>query len=924
MLLKNLIKQVPQEFKLVEISDLSLDSRKVKEGDLFFAIKGSQQNGEHFINKAKKKGARAIICSLNYKFKTSNIPIIRVKNVKETLSKACEEFFKKKPKNIIAVTGTNGKSSVADFFYQILSLNKIPVASIGTLGIKKNKKIKKIGLTSLDIISLHKELEKLKQSKINNVILEASSHGLEQGRLNGVNFKAGVFTNFSQDHLDYHKTMNKYFNSKMILFSKILKKNQFIITDTSINVFSKIKHIAKKNKLKIISINNDLSKSMKISKNIIGNFQIKNLSMSIIAANLCGVGFRNIFSSINKISPVEGRLELVKTFSNGQKVFVDFAHTPNALEVALKSLHDQYQKNITLVFGCGGERDFKKRALMAKVANKYSKNIYVTDDNPRRENPTSIRKNIIKYLNKGNFIEISNRSKAIKSAILNSKPSEIILVAGKGHETKQDYGNKIINISDKKIIKFIKFKNKKISKNYNLIWNSKILNTILKKNNFFKYKGVSINSKKIKNNNLFIAIHGKNKDGHDFVKDAIKKGASYCVVSKAINKINKQKLIKYKNTYNFLKKLAIEKRKVTNAKLIAVTGSAGKTSVKTILGDVLGKYGDTYFSPKSFNNHYGVPISLSNLEYNHKFGVFEIGMSKSGEINTLSQIVKPDIAIITNIAEAHIENFKNINGIAKAKSEIISNINKDGTLIINRDDKFFSYFKKIAEKNKIKTISFGKSKNSDIYPMFLKNNKKTKILKVKVLNDEIAFKIGNINIYNILSTLAVLKILRLDIKKSVQFFKSSELLSGRGKVHRVSRYNTNFDLIDESYNANPLSVKNAIINLSKIKKHNSKKYLLLGDMLELGIKSNYYHKSLSQFINNTDIDKVFVYGDEVLSTYKYTKKNKKGNILQHRQDFDEIFSKIIKKNDCLMIKGSNATGLHKIANSVIKGSVNVI
>jgi len=201
------------------------------------------------------------------------------------------------------------------------------------------------------------------------------------------------------------------------------------------------------------------------------------------------------------------------------------------------------------------------------------------------------------------------------------------------------------------------------------------------------------------------------------------------------------------------------------------------------------------------------------------------------------------------------------------------------------------------------------------------------ILKVKAFNETLILKTKNnniTNIYNILSCIAVIKILNLDFKKVKKIFETFFSLSGRGKIHNVKRYKTQFKLIDESYNANPLSVKNAIINLSNIKAKNCKKYILLGDMLELGSKSDFYHKNLSKIINNTDIDKVFVYGDKILKTYKYTLKNKQGNVLQYKNDFDEIFSSIIRKNDYLMIKGSNATGLSKLSKLIIKGTSHAI
>ena len=918
MLLKNLIKNIPANINNIEISNLASDSRKVKKGCLFFALQGSKLDGNNFITQAVKKGAKAIVCSRKIKTIQKKIPIIRVENTRESLGYACSKFFDKKPENIIAVTGTNGKSSVAEFFYQILEKNNYSVASIGTLGIKFKNKLKSTNLTSLDVISLHKELFILKKLGINNVIIEASSHGLAQGRMNGIDFKIGIFTNFSQDHLDYHKNMKNYFNSKMILFSKLLKNKKIIIADKEIREFSKLKKIAKRKKLILKTIDENNFINLKQFP-LIGKFQVKNLTMALLAAKISGLSLKKINSVLSYIKSVNGRLELIRILSNQTKIFIDYAHTPHALETALQSLKDHFKNNISLVFGCGGERDKKKRGVMARIASKFCTKIYVTDDNPRNENPKKIRRMIIKELKRGTYKEIGNRSNAIKFAIHNSDPFEIILIAGKGHETSQDYGKKTIKISDKSIIKKIHFNKKDDIKNLNSI----IIKKITKRSGLFKFKGVSINSKNIKKGNLFIAIKGKKKDGHNYVKEALKKGANYCVVAKNVKTLKKKKFIRCSNTKVFLNKLAFLKRCLTKAIIIGVTGSSGKTTLKTLLGQTLNNFGSTYFSPKSYNNHYGVPLSLSNIEYNHDYGVFEIGMSKSGEINKLSKLVKPNIGIITNVAQAHIENFKNIKGIAKAKSEIIRNINRGGFIVLNRDDNFFKYFRNISKNKGLKILSFGKSVDSDI--CLISNNKN--ILKIKVYNQILFLKIKNnniTNIYNILACIAVVKILKLDLNKVKKIFQTSLSLSGRGKIHNVKRYKTQFRLIDESYNANPLSVKNAIINLSNMKAKNCKKYILLGDMLELGNKSDFYHKNLSKIINNTDIDKVFVYGDKILKTYKYTLKKKQGNILQYKNDFDEIFPEIIKRNDYLMIKGSNETGLSKLSNSIIKGKSHAI
>ena len=395
----------------------------------------------------------------------------------------------------------------------------------------------------------------MRKEGIDNVIIEASSHGLKQHRLNFLKVKAGVFTNLSRDHLDYHKNMKNYLNSKLLLFKNILEKKSSIITDNNIKKYKILKKIQKKRKLKIYTIgsrgntlqilNHKIYKDNQfleikirnkvygIKVNLYGSIQIKNLLMAVLASKVCGLKIDNIFKNIQKIKSVEGRLELIKTLPNQTKVFLDYAHTPDALENAILSLREHFNKNITVIFGCGGDRDKGKRKLMGIIAKKYCDKIYVTDDNPRNENPKKIRNDILKVLKNSDAKEIQNRKRAILYALRNSKPQEIILIAGKGHEEYQDLGKKRIFFSDKQIVQ--KFKSPTIffNKKHKLLnYNAEILKKVFLDKKNRPFNGVSINSKKIKKQNLFIAIRGKKNDGHNFLNEAIKNQASYCVISK--------------------------------------------------------------------------------------------------------------------------------------------------------------------------------------------------------------------------------------------------------------------------------------------------------------------------------------------------------------------------------------------------------
>ena len=281
----------------------------------------------------------------------------------------------------------------------------------------------------------------MKQKKIENVILEASSHGLNQNRLYGLKFDVGIFTNLSRDHLDYHKTLKNYLNSKLILFKDLMKKNSCAIYDDELKIASNLNRITKSNNIKKLTIGSHSSnlvilnhqflkdeqkivfkfnnKKYYLSTKLIGRVQIKNLLMAILAAINSKISLEKILKIAKKIKPVNGRLEKIGRLNNNGIVILDYAHTPDALETCLKNIMEQFKlRKINLVFGCGGDRDRPKRKIMGRIANRYCNKIYLTDDNPRNEDPKKIRRDIKSNIFKNKLLEISSRENAIKSAIL--------------------------------------------------------------------------------------------------------------------------------------------------------------------------------------------------------------------------------------------------------------------------------------------------------------------------------------------------------------------------------------------------------------------------------------------------------------------------------------------------------------------------
>ena len=397
---------------------------------------------------------------INYK----NIFI--VKNIKNFYFSLIKKKYKNIPKKLYAVTGTNGKTSVAGFFCQINNLNKLSCGNIGTLGYYLKKYVKKNNLTTPDNLDIFKFLNFLQRKKINRAIIEASSHGLHQGRLSCLKFNSVVFTNFSRDHLDYHKSMKSYLNAKLILFKKNLKANSNIICDNNIaklirnKVKKKYKFVlqSKNNSFKIIGFKPHGSKTkLKINcnnniyniiVNLIGEFQIKNLYHAIMLSVSSGISINKIINVLPKIKPIEGRLNILK--NKNKIVCLDYAHTPDGLEKVITTLKNHFKKRVNIVFGCGGNRDKGKREKMGKIVNKLCKKIIVTDDNPRDENPKEITKQIFKSIDKG--LVINNRKLAIKKGIQKTNHNELLLVAGKGHENYQIIKGKKFYFSDYKEI----------------------------------------------------------------------------------------------------------------------------------------------------------------------------------------------------------------------------------------------------------------------------------------------------------------------------------------------------------------------------------------------------------------------------------------------------------------------------------------
>ncbi len=455
------------------ISGIETNSSKIKGGEIFFALEGIQKHGATFIDDAIKRGASLIITNCNgYKIfeknsKESQIPVLICDNVSEILTKMCFKFFPSLPSNLMAITGTNGKTSVVNFIQQLLELNDLSCLTIGTLGVKGPINIS-TNITTPTQVELFKILSNAREIGTDYACIEASSHAIHQGRLAGLEFKSLFFSNLSQDHLDYHGDIERYFFAKLSILDK-LNKDVRVFANIDDDFGKRFAEISKKRGFSVETIGfsenanlvlksfrqsiksqliefNYMGKKIKSQTSLIGSFQAMNLGMAALACREFGLSFNQVIKDIPKILPIPGRMEFVGETISGARVYIDFAHSPDSLEKLLNTFKLETSSKLIVVFGAGGERDKEKRKNMGLVASDLADKIYVTDDNPRNEDPALIRKEIIQYC--PNAEEVSDRAEAIFRAIEKSELGDTVIIAGKGHERSQIIGNQNFPFDD--------------------------------------------------------------------------------------------------------------------------------------------------------------------------------------------------------------------------------------------------------------------------------------------------------------------------------------------------------------------------------------------------------------------------------------------------------------------------------------------
>jgi UDP-N-acetylmuramoyl-L-alanyl-D-glutamate--2,6-diaminopimelate ligase len=469
MKLSDLVTEAARDPRLaaVDITGVTADSRKVKAGDLFVAVPGTKADGSQFVAQALASGAAAAIAEKAPDGLSASAPFVMVPNARLALARAAARIFSRQPQIIAAITGTSGKTSVAAFTRQIWAKLGHPAASVGTVGVVSPKSSVYGSLTTPDPIALHMTLDQLAGEGVTHLAFEASSHGLDQFRLDGVRVSAGAFTNLSRDHLDYHPDLKAYLAAKLRLFSELLQPGQPAVIVTGHDGSNEVIAASRARKLDVFTVGTGgegirlvdvaingyaqtlaleyAGRSYSVTLPLVGAFQVENALTAAGLAITTGSDPKQVFDALAELQGASGRLERAGA-RNGAPIFIDYAHKPDALSKALEALRPYVKGELVVVFGAGGDRDPGKRPMMGAIAAKMADRVIVTDDNPRSEDPAAIRAAILKEA--PGATEIGDRGEAIRASIAALKSGDVLLIAGKGHESGQIIGDRVLPFSD--------------------------------------------------------------------------------------------------------------------------------------------------------------------------------------------------------------------------------------------------------------------------------------------------------------------------------------------------------------------------------------------------------------------------------------------------------------------------------------------
>jgi MurE/MurF fusion protein len=975
-----------------EIGSIHYRAQDVRPGGLFVAVKGLSADGHDFIDEAIKRGASAVVVQKPVKCESI---VIEVENTRKALAAVAAEFFKRPSEKLflIGITGTNGKTTTAFLIERIFNKAGFQAGVIGTLNYRYAGKTFQNPMTTPESYDLQKILAEMLDNGVTHVVMEVSSHALDLFRIYRCKFDLAIFTNLTQDHLDYHLTMDAYWACKKRLFTEITNfkavddRALFVINDNDEKGKELIRILkssfgrtcvlsagfSDNNPIRPGRFIHDLSGItgeistpggvFEFTSPLVGQHNLENILCATGAGVALGLSVNIIKDAVESVDAVPGRLESVSN-DHGRFVYVDYAHTPDALEKALLSLRASAPGRLICVFGCGGDRDKAKRPRMGEVAGKLSDLAVITSDNPRTESPGAIIDQILEGTKKSmtqdftaanpgqdffkGYVVEPDRRKAILLAVKASKENDAILIAGKGNEPYQIIGKKTIAFDDRKeaqsALSALDTQSPACQTNpdsqglpgnlnpldQNLMpWRTAEILEATGGKLFcgsldHAFTGISIDSRKISAENLFLAVQGDVHDGHRFIGGVMEKGISGFIIDQ--NKANmlpsseikdkRMVCIAVEDTRRSLGDLAAFHRRRIPVSIVAITGSNGKTSTRNMTSAVVSRRFCTLSTQGNLNNDIGLPLTLLNLNTAHRWAVVELGMNRPGEIERLGEICLPDIGMITNIGPAHLEGLGSVDAVLKAKGELLAKIKPGGTAVLNADD---PRLLKLADTALINVLLFGLSKDAKIRAESLRQHGDELSFNLALPDETVSVRLQSPAMFMVSNALAAASVGYLlglsadDIKEGLEAF---EPVPGRMNIHKTHK---GIHIIDDTYNANPGSMQAAIGTLTSLKGKN-RGFLVIGDMLELGEHSGKMHRMIGAVAAGSNIAGLYVTGsfaDDVAAGALEERMNSNNIFKGAREEILEAITKKLDAGDWVLVKGSRGMAMEKVVEGLL-------
>ncbi|MBQ7990254.1 MAG: UDP-N-acetylmuramoyl-L-alanyl-D-glutamate--2,6-diaminopimelate ligase [Oscillospiraceae bacterium] len=906
-----------------QVNSVTDDTHDVSEGDVFVCIKGTRFDGHDAAADMLRRGAVCVIAD-------HDLGLDRQVIVPDTwlaYGRLVAELSGRPDRKLtlIGITGTNGKTTTATLIHHILMSSGIRCGFIGTTQVLSGDvpvPRDESTPTTPKARELFELFSRMAEDGCTHCVMEVSSFALAQDRIGPAVYDVSVFTNLTQDHLDYHGDMENYFRAKELLFTR---HSKFSLINEDDGYGVRLLSELDRDRAKTYGRQGEYSyvshgfadgvtrfdycggENCSFALPMIGEYNVSNCTAAVAVCESLGIPMEKIRAAVDNFDGVRGRCEIIPTHRD-YTVMCDYAHSPDALENVLSCVRDNTDKRVICLFGCGGDRDKTKRPLMAAAAAKFSDLLIVTSDNPRTEVPDAIIDDIIPGIPEGiNYIRITDRRQAIAYALATAKKGDIVVLAGKGHEDYQIIGTTHHHFDEREVV-------------------SEALEDIGQKltgEDIARYTGgedrtkgfiidaenISSDTRTITGDSIFIGLKGENFDGSDFIGKAVELGAKAVITDRDTDLPS----VRVVNTRRALLDIARGYRKRFDIPLVGLTGSVGKTTTKEMTARVLSSCYETLWTQGNRNNEIGMPFTLLRLKAEHRAAVIEMGMSHFGEISRMTRTCLPTVCVITNIGWSHAENLGDRDGILKAKLEILEGASDDAPLVVCGDDDKLAPLK---GKLRRRVVTCGLSDGNDYTARDITDTDEGTAFTVVYGDERGKVTLGCKGTHHVTDAL-------LDIaagrEAGVPLDRACMSLDGYapGGLRQHIEERNGIRCVIDCYNAAPASMRAALDVLSKVE--GERHIAVLADMLELGGTTERLHYEVGEYAASLGVEVICYGGLSENTANGAVHAGGKGTHFKDKSALISHLKKYLRSGDAVLFKASRGMKMEEVLDAVTCG-----